>query len=84
MRDVLLASLAARRYAMGGLPARWLWKRRDATVLDAVEAMRREVGSERFSKRWGMFFRLSLCRVGDAQPLLAMDEERADANKDWE
>jgi hypothetical protein len=82
MRDVLLASLTARSYAIGGCPVRWLWKRCDATVLDAVEAMKQAIGGERIAKRWGVFFRLRLCRVGDAHPLLATDEERAAANKD--
>lgn len=84
MGDVLLACLTARSYAMGGCPSCWLWKRRDATVLDAVDAMTQAVGIERIAKRWGVFFRLRLHRVGDAQPLIATDAERAEANEDWE
>lgn len=83
MRDVLLASLTTRGNAQGGPVRGRSWRRRDATVRDVVEAVSREVGSEGISERWGMFFRLRLCKVGDAQLLLATDEERAAANADW-
>jgi hypothetical protein len=83
MRDVLPPCLTARGFAQGGRAGRWLWNSRDATIRDAVEAMKERVGSQCISKRWGLFLRLRLYRVGGAQPLLATDEERTAANVDW-
>jgi hypothetical protein len=83
MRDVLLASLTTRGDAQGGRVRGRSWRGRDSTVRDVVEAVSREVGSEGISERWGVFFRLRLCKVGDAQVLLATDEERVAANLGW-
>ena len=83
MRDVLLASLTTRGDAQGGRVVGRSWRGRDSTVRDVVEAVSREVGSEGISERWGVFFRLRLWKVGDAQVLLATDEERAAANLGW-
>ena len=83
MRDVLLASLTTRGDAQGGRVRDRSWSGRDSTVRDVVEAVSREVGSEGISERWGVFFRLRLCKVGDAQVLLATDEERDAANLGW-
>ena len=84
MCDVLPPCLTARGYAQGGHAGRWLWRSRDAMIRDAVEAMKQRLGSKCISKRWGLFLRLRLYRVGGAQPLLATDEERVAANVNWE
>lgn len=84
MRDVLLQCLTARGFAQGGPLQRVLWRCHGATIHDAVHAVEGRFGRECFSKRWGLFLRLRLYRVGGAQPLLATDEERVAANLDWE
>lgn len=83
MRDVLLPCLTARGFAKGGSLQRVLWGRHGATIHDAVQAAEERFGGECISKRWGLFLRLRLYRVGGAQPLLATDEERVAANLDW-
>jgi hypothetical protein len=84
MRDVLLPCLTARGDAWGRSPESQSWKRRGATIHDAIEALKEEVGGEGISMRWGLLLRLRLFRVGNAQPVIATDAERADANEDWE
>ena len=84
MRDVLLPCLTARGFAQGGPLQRVVWRCHGATIHDAVHAVEGRFGRECFSKRWGLFLRLRLYRVGGAQPLLATDEERVAANLDWE
>lgn len=84
MRDVLLPCLTARGDAWGRSPESQSWKRRSATIHDAIEALKGEVGGKGISTRWGLLFRLRLFGVGNAQPVIAKDEERATANLGWE
>jgi hypothetical protein len=84
MRDVLLPCLTARGDAWGRSPESQSWKRRGATIRDAIEALKDEVGGEGISTRWGLLMRLRLFRVGNAQPVIATDGDRAAVNKYWE
>lgn len=85
MRDVLQACLTTRGHARGLFvdPQRE-WKRKDATVLDAVKVVLEKADKKRISKRPRVALNIRLIGVGSAKPLLATDEERVAANKDWE
>ena len=84
MRDVLLPCLTARGDAWRRSPESQSWKRRGATIRDAIEALKDEVGGEGISTRWGLLMRLRLFRVGNAQPVIATDGDRAAVSKYWE
>jgi hypothetical protein len=83
MRDVLLLCLTARGFAQGGSLQHLSWRHHGAAIHDAIQAVEERFGRECISKRWALFLRLRLYRVGGAQPLLATDEERVVANLDW-
>jgi len=81
MRDVLLRCLIARGCAQGDVSNRCTWTSRGTTILGAAEVMKWMHRTT--ADKWGMFFRLRLHRVGSAQPLIAMDQERPAANAGW-
>lgn len=83
MRDILLAGLTAHGDVRGWFAMPLAWRRCGGTILDAVEAAKKDFGNEYVSERPRIYLKLLLIRVGSAQPLLATDEERADANLAW-
>jgi len=78
--DVLRACLTTRGRASSSFAPE---RSRAATICEAMDVIKEQLGSESIPKSPYMVVRMNLLGVGPGTPLVVTDEDRAAANVDW-